>query len=190
MPGNQAMRGKDPEICRGGLLGLAFLLLSLLAGCGNNPYPPEGRALIGYNALGEDPRTLDPAQVSDTTSAEILCQIYDSLYQNAYLERPYKVIPALAADYPQSRIYYEDLLEKGKKVRKARMEYVFRLRNDIYFQDDPCFPGGKGRPVTAQDVIYSIKRLADPAVQATGYWLVAGKIKGLDEFFNRATGAV
>ena len=186
LPGNQAMRGNGPAICRGGLVGLAFLLLSLLAGCGNNPYPPEGRALIGYNALGEDPRTLDPAQVSDTTSAEILCQIYDSLYQNAYLERPYKVIPALAADYPQSRIYYEDLLEKGKKVRKARMEYVFRLRNDIYFQDDPCFPGGKGRPVTAQDVIYSIKRLADPAVQATGYWLVAGKIKGLDEFFNRA----
>ena len=66
------------------------------------------------------------------------------------------------------------------------MEYVFRLRNDIYFQDDPCFPGGKGRAVTARDVIYSIKRLADPAVQSTGYWLVAGKIKGLDEFFNRA----
>ncbi len=174
---------------RGGIIGLAFLLLSLLAGCGNNPYPPEGRTLIGYAALGEDPRTLDPAQVSDTTSAEILCQIYDSLYQNAYLDRPYQVIPALATAYPESRIYYEDLPEQGKIVRKARMEYMFSLRDDIYFQDDPCFPGGKGRRVTAQDVIYSIKRLADPAVQATGYWLVAGKIKGLDDFFNRAVAA-
>jgi hypothetical protein len=38
--------------------------------------------MIGYAALGEDPRTLDPAQVFDTVSAEILDQIYDSLHKN------------------------------------------------------------------------------------------------------------
>jgi len=69
------------------------------------------------------------------------------------------------------------------------MEYVFKLRQDIYFQDDSCFPNGKGRQVIADDVIYAIKRLADPAVQSTGYWLVAGKIKGIDAFFNRAAAA-
>jgi ABC-type transport system substrate-binding protein len=145
--------------------------------------------LIGYAALGEDPRTLDPAQVSDTTSAEILCQIYDSLYQNAYLDRPYGVVPALAVDFPEKRVFVETEMEKGKPVRKTRMEYVFTLRDDIYFQDDPCFPGGKGRRVVAEDVIYAIKRLADPAVLSTGYWLVAGKIKGIDAFFNRAAAA-
>ena len=164
-------------------------LTAFVQACGNNPYPPEDRKLIGYAALGEDPRTLDPAQVSDTTSAEILCQIYDSLYQNAYLDRPYTVIPALAAAFPEKRIFYEEVQEKGKKVKKARMEYQFKLRPDIFFQDDPCFPGGKGRRVTADDVIYAIKRLADPAVQSTGYWLVSGKIKGVDAFFNRAVAA-
>jgi len=69
------------------------------------------------------------------------------------------------------------------------MEYIFKLRDDIFFQDDPCFPGGKGRRVIANDVIYSIKRLADPAVQSTGYWLVAGKIKGIDDFFKKAAAA-
>ena len=29
-------------------------------------------------------------------------QIYDALYQNAYLDRPYRVVPALAADYPRN----------------------------------------------------------------------------------------
>lgn len=169
------------------ILGLAVLfLMAFVPSCGNNPYPPESNKLIGYTALGEDPRTLDPAQSSDTTSAEILCQFYDSLYQNAYLDRPYRVIPSLAAGYPEKRIFYEDIQEKDRRVKKARMEYVFKLRNDIYFQDDPCFPGGKGRRVTANDVIYSIKRLADPAVRSTGYWLVAGKIKGINDFFNKA----
>lgn len=173
-----------------GLLVLAlFSLVAFIPACGNNPYPLESSKLIGYGALGEDPRTLDPAQVSDTNSAEILCQIYDSLYQNAYLDRPYRVVPALAADYPEKRIFYEDVKEKGKTSKVARMEYLFKLRDDIYFQDDPSFPRGKGRRVTANDVIYSIKRLADPAVRSTGYWLVAGKIKGIDGFFKKAAAA-
>ena len=165
-----------------------FCLFAFFA-CGNNPYVPENGKLIGYTALAEDPRTLDPAQVSDTNSAEILTQIYDSLYQNAYLDRPYKVVPALAADYPVKRIFSEDVEEKGVTKKVTRMEYIFTLRDDIYFQDDPCFPGGKGRRVIANDVIYSIKRLADPAVQSTGYWLVANKIKGIDEFFKKAAAA-
>jgi oligopeptide transport system substrate-binding protein len=163
-----------------------FTLLAVLSACGNNPYPPGGDKLIGYAALAEDPRTLDPAQSSDTTSAAILCQIYDALYQNSYLDRPYRLIPALAADFPEKRIFSEDVVEKGVMKKVARMEYIFKLRGDIFFQDDQCFPGGKGRQVTAHDVIYSIKRLADPAVKSTGYWLVDGKIKGINEFFQKA----
>jgi oligopeptide transport system substrate-binding protein len=167
-----------------------LLALPWLLGCvGDDPYPEEKGKVIGYAALGEDPRTLDPAQVSDTTSAEILDQIYDSLYQNAYLDRPYRVVPALAVAFPEKRIFQESVEEKGVIRKVARMEYTFRLRDDIYFQDDPCFPEGKGRAVTSKDVIYSIKRLADPAVQSTGYWLVAGKIKGIDDFFKKASTA-
>lgn len=169
-------------------LPMLFVLLIVCA-CSNNPYPPEGNKLIGYTALGEDPRTLDPAQSSDTTSAEIVCQIYDSLYQNSYLDRPYKVVPALAADYPRKKIFFEQIRDKGQIKKVARMEYIFRLRDDIYFQDDPCFPEGKGRPVTTHDVIYAIKRLADPAVRSTGFWLVSGKIQGIDDFFKQSAKA-
>jgi oligopeptide transport system substrate-binding protein len=173
-----------------GVPALAVLLVCVtLAACGNNPYPPDQGRAICYRGLSEDPRTLDPAQVSDTNSAEILDQIYDSLYQNAYLDRPYRVEPALAEDYPRKSIYFENVQERGIRKKVARMEYVFRLRADIHFQDDPCFPGGKGRPVTARDVIYAIKRLADPAVRSTGYWLVAGKIMGIDDFADKSAAA-
>jgi ABC-type transport system substrate-binding protein len=180
-----------PRRRRAGKAAAALLLLAaVLSACaGNSPYPPEGKTMIGYAALAEDPRTLDPAQVSDTTSAEILTQIYDALYQNAYLDRPYKVEPALAAGYPQKRIFQEEVEEKGVLRKVDRMEYLVTLRDDIFFQDDPCFPGGKGRRVVAEDVIYAMKRLADPAVRSTGYWLVAGKIKGIDGFFKQAAAA-
>jgi ABC-type transport system substrate-binding protein len=92
------------------------------------------------------------------------------------------VEPCLAVDYPRKEIFTEN--GPGGGIR--RMAYTFVLRDAVYFQDDPCFPGGKGRKVTTDDVIYSIKRLADPKVNSTGYWLVAGKIKGLDAFFERA----
>lgn len=178
------------RLCRTWIPVLGVLLLaSLMGACGNDPYPPERDRMISYRGLSEDPRTLDPAQVSDTNSAEILCQIYDSLYQNAFLDRPYRVEPSLAASYPEKRVFHEDVVEKGIRKRVARMEYIFRLKEDIYFQDDPCFPGGKGRRVTAKDVIYSIKRLADPAVQATGLWLISGKIKGMDDFAQKAAAA-
>jgi ABC-type transport system substrate-binding protein len=167
-------------------MSLLCMLIAGLTACGNDPYRLEKGRAINYTGLAEDPRTLDPAQVSDTTSAEILDQIYDSLYQNAYLDRPYKVVPALAAGYPEKRTFYEDVQENGVQRKAARMEYVFKLRDDIYFQDDPCFPNGKGRRVTAGDVVYAVKRLADPAVESTGYWLVAGKIKGMDAFFKNA----
>ncbi len=171
-----------------GLLALLFLL-ALLPACSNAPYPDASGKMIEYAALGEDPRTLDPAQVSDTVSAEILCQIYDSLYQNAYLARPYKVEPAIATGYPEKRTFSEEVTEKGVKKKLTRMEYTFHLRKDVYFQDDPCFPDGRGRQVTAHDVVYAIKRLADPIVQSTGWWLVSGKIKGIDAFASRAAAA-
>jgi ABC-type transport system substrate-binding protein len=167
----------------------AFLALALASSCTNNPYPPAQGKMIEYAALGEDPRTLDPAQVGDTVSAQILCQIYDSLFQNAYLPRPYKVEPAIAKGFPEKRTFSEEVVEKGVKKTVTRMEYTVHLRDDVYFQDDPCFPGGKGRKVTSKDVVYAIKRLADPTVQSTGWWLVSGKIKGIDAFASKATTA-
>ena len=92
---------------------LLAILGALLPACGNNPYPAEQGRSVGYAALAEDPRTLDPAQVSDTNSAEILDQIYDSLYQNAYLDRPYRVEPALAAGYPEKRLFHETVEKAG-----------------------------------------------------------------------------
>src|SRR5690606_14011499 len=55
-------------------------------------------------------------------------------------------------------------------------------KKGVRFQDDSSFPDGKGREVTAEDFIYSWRRLADPRNRSTGYWIFEGKIEGLDEW--------
>ena len=52
----------------------------------------------------------------------------------------------------------------------------------MLYQDDPCFPGGKGREVVAEDVVYSIKREFDPANRPQGAWFWQGRIVGIDEW--------
>ena len=73
-------------------------------------------------------------------------------------------------------------------VSKDGLTYTFKLRKGVLFQDDVAFAGGKGRELTASDVVYSIKRLADPKLQSLGWWILDGKIKGLNEWRKKYAG--
>ncbi len=59
---------------------------------------------------------------------------------------------------------------------------TFYLRNDVRFHDDPCFPGGKGRLLTAKDVEYSYNRLMDPATASPGAWVFNDRVDRLKPF--------
>ena len=74
------------------------------------------------------------------------------------------------------------LAEEMPTVSDDGLEYIFKIRKGIYFQDDPCFVNGKGRELTAHDFVYSIKRVADVKNSSSGYWAFDGRIEGLDEF--------
>lgn len=154
------------------LLGCAVLLAG---GCRDDlGEDAEQRARTLYLASSRL-RGFDPVKVSDLPSAFAIGRVYEGLLQHTYLERPYRVEPLLAEGLPE--------------VSSDRLVYTFRLRPGIYFADDPCFTasGGRGREVTAADFVYSLKRLADKSAASVGYWILNGRIKGLDEF-REATG--
>ncbi len=68
------------------------------------------------------------------------------------------------------------------EVSKDGLTYTFKLKEGVEFHDNKCFEGGKGREMVASDVVYSIMRLADPRNNAVGWWILDGKIKGLNEW--------
>lgn len=143
------------------------LALAGLLGCSPDPYPGEtGKVLhVGLRLL---PQSLDPAQVSDEGSGVLASQVYEGLLSYHPFARPYQLIPAIAASLPE--------------VSEDKLTYTFRLRDDVRFADDPCFPGGQGRAVTAADFLYAFKRFSHPQTRAKGWWLFDGKIKGLNEW--------
>ncbi len=144
---------------------LPLCLLLLQGACSPDPYPNEkGKVLhVGLRLL---PKSFDPPLIEDEGSGKCAAHVYDGLLQYHPYARPYKLIPALAESMPS--------------VSEDRLTFTFRIRKGVRFQDDPCFEGGRGREVTAEDFIWCFKRFAHPATGAKGWWLFDGKIRGLN----------
>jgi len=88
------------------------------------------------------PVSLDPARVNETYSRTVLNPVFDGLTR---FDKTLSVRPALAETWRASR---DGLL------------WTFTLRKGVKFHH--------GRELTAEDVVYSLTRVLDPATQCTG----------------------
>ncbi len=156
---------------RSRILAASALALILAAGCGERSEPPAADERIYRHSVDGAPSTLDPVRAATIYSSVVVTNVFDTLYRYEYLSRPYALAPNLATGMP-------DVSDDG-------LTYTFRIRPDARFTDDPAFPDGRGRPVTAHDFIYSLKRHFDPAQRSQGAWLWAGRIRGLDAWGER-----
>ena len=161
------------------LLALCVGFSLLLPSCGNGAGKPaqEKELMEMHSFLPLEIKGFDPSQANDLYSHTALAQVYEPLYQYAYLERPFKVEPLLAADMP--------------RISEDKLVYTIPLKKGIRFQDDPCFKstGGKGREISSGDVIFSFKRIADKRVNSNGWWIFSDRIPGLDEFREQSNSA-
>ena len=149
---------------------LLVAVVSAIAVIGRTDRPIEPELVI---PLTSKVKGFDPVQSNDVYSSRAVALIYEPLYQYHYLKRPYRAIPCLADGMPQ-------VSDDGLTLRIG-------LKKNVRFQDDPCFPGGKGRTVTAQDAAFSLKRLANAKTRTKGYWLLRGKIVGMDDYYETST---
>lgn len=94
--------------------------------------------------------SLDPAAASNFENISVVNQLFNGLVQSA---DNLDILPCIS---------------KRHELQNAGKTYLFYLRNDVYFHDNPCFPNGKGRRVTAADFEYSFKRLYDSKVSSAG----------------------
>ena len=152
----------------------AVFLCLLLAGCGDFRRPDNnGSEEVSYSQTSRI-RGLDPAVSGEVSSSLAISRLYEGLLQYDYLARPYKLIPALAEAMP--------------KISDDGLTYTFSIRKGIFFHDDPCFPGGKGREMNASDFIYSMKRVADVKNASSGFWAFNKRIKGINAFHDASKG--
>ena len=95
----------------------------------------------------------DPAKVSDIYSRTVTEAIFEGLYGYDFLARPAVVKPLVADGMPVASSDFKT--------------YTVKIKKGILFADDPAFCDANGqnckkRELTAQDFVYSYKRIYDP----------------------------
>lgn len=148
----------------------AALLLLAAAGAGAAA-PPEPC----FRRADRTIASLDPAFASTMAAGRAAALVYETLLQFDYEARPYRLAPYAAEAMPE--------------VSEDGLELTFRLRDDVRFGPDEAFGGpGATRRATAADAVFSLKRLADAKLSSPGWWILAGKVEGLDAFREASAG--
>ena len=152
------------------LVGIWLVLLGACGGGGESGSQgaTQGNLKVYHHFDDGAPITMDPVQSADIYADLMVRNLYDTLYRYKYLARPYQLTPNLATAMPE--------------VSADGLTYTIHIKQGVHFIDDPAFPGGKGREVTAGDFIYSIERHFDPRTRPQGTWLWLGYIEGLDQW--------
>ncbi|HYK64137.1 MAG TPA: ABC transporter substrate-binding protein, partial [Patescibacteria group bacterium] len=122
-------------------------------------------------AFPTDVGGLDPAGTQETYASIVENRIFDALYVWDYLARPYKFVPRIATGMPE--------------ISADGRVWTIRIRQGVYFADDPAF-AGKKRELTAADFVYAWKRMVDPRVRSPNTDLIEGKLVGLDAAVSKA----
>lgn len=110
------------------------------------------------NMSGKALESLDPAFAKDQYMMWTANMLYSTLVAT---DTQLRLKPCLARRW--------DVSEDG-------LTHTFHLRGDVYFHDDPAFENGKGRRLTAQDVVFSFNRIIDPETASPGAWIFNDRV--------------
>src|SRR6218665_2988240 len=102
-----------------------ILLILVLLSCRNTSGEME-KKVFNMN-LDQNVTSLDPAFARNQNAIWMINQLFNGLVQ---IDSALNTMPCIA---------------KTWHISADGLTYTFQLRNDVYFHDDPIFPGGKGR---------------------------------------------
>ncbi len=149
----------------------------LLIGCdGSSKSVPDtiteargGRYYGGVFRLSEPEfiRTLFPLSIIDVYSYRVASQVYEGLFK-----------------FRQDSLYVVESLVDEFTLDSTQTVYTFKLKQNVYFHDDECFEGGKGRKMTAEDVRYAFTMACTQSRLNQSFNLFEGIVKGADEYYQ------
>jgi oligopeptide transport system substrate-binding protein len=130
-------------------LGVCLIGLMLALACGGQEQPsstsvemaPPEQQVLRLRLIGE-PKTIDPHLSNFTTESTVARQLFAGLFT---YDEDLKIVPNLAAEVPT--------VENGG-ISRDGLTYTIKLDKDAMWSD--------GKPVTANDLVYSLRRALDP----------------------------
>jgi oligopeptide transport system substrate-binding protein len=157
-------------------LSLFILILTIFASCGEKTEDINNLKAIGGARYGGEFRfmssekisALFPPSTEDVYTQRIINQIFENLLKIDHTGT--KIIPSLAESFT---------------VNNESTLFTFKLRSDVYFHDNECFEGGKGRLMTAEDVKFSLEFACSSLPENKVSLLLVNRVKGAKEFFGK-----
>lgn len=127
-----------------------FLLIILFCSCSEQRSGNENKTVFRYNE-SSGITSLDPAFASNQANIWACNHLFNGLVQ---LDNKLIPQPCIAKNW--------ELSPDGK-------EYIFHLRNDVFFHADPLLH--TGRKVNASDFVYSFSRIINEKTASPGNWV-------------------
>ena len=152
-------------------IGLSLILISflLITNCStnknSNPADNKKSGGILNLSLFNPVETFDPNKIIYDSDWLASMQLYEGLvgYKGSYDD-------------------LEPLIAESWEIKDSGSVYVFHIRDNVYFHDSPCFPNLQGRKVTANDILFTFKRIADNKNPNVNFSLFADKIVGIKDY--------
>lgn len=120
--------------------------------------------------ISDIPHLVFPGQVEKRSEQILVYQVYSGLVK--YNPKTLEIIPSIA---------------KKHSISTDGLTYTFVLDNRAKFQNDRCFPQGKGRHITAADFKYSIEQICrNKLTLGHGISRQLKNIEGADDFLPTA----
>lgn len=145
------------------ILFILLLILALMAcksNSSNSVLKDVGGAHVFQMVQTGALETLDPLSVIYMSDWQIASLCYEGLV--GYAVNSTEIVPLISEKW--------DVFEGG-------LRYRFKIRENIFFQDAPCFPDGSGKRLTAYDVEYTFDRLLSDNQACANRHLYQGRIK-------------
>ena len=139
------------------LVATCFLLMNCSSPINNN------KKVFYYNE-SSGIATLDPAFAKNQSIMWAIHQIYSTLVE---IDTGLHIVPSIA---------------KHWEVSADRLTYTFNIRQGIYFHDNEAFKNGKGRALTAHDIVYSFNRIQQKKTASSGAWIFNNRVDTIRPF--------
>jgi len=111
-----------------------------------------------------------PAKVIDVSTTVIVNQIHNGLVR--FDGEDLSVLPSIAKDWT---------------IDDSQTVYTFKLRTNVFFHNDTCFEGGKGRLVVAEDFKYTFELLSQVEYSLNFNAIFRDQLKGASAYFDGKT---
>ncbi len=155
---------------------LFFALLALLVSCGGQADDQSSADdVIVENRYGGVFRmsissyfkVIQLNEIQKLEDSQIYLQIFEGLVK--YNSKTLEIEPGLASDW---------------EVSEDGLTYSFNLRDSVYFHDNICFENGKGRLLTAEDIVYSFEQFYNSKLTNSAYSVFKNTVVGGNEFHD------